>query len=208
MNGYRLVLLTNVLILFLAACAAGGEEPAVSEAASTPTHESGLATLPPTADGNSVEEGVMDVDEEQTPMSAEVDDGEPSSEEAIGPVEVDLSDVTPEAQAEDGADDEGGDAVEMPAPGRPNPQTAMVTLAKQDLAERLEIDVADVEVVEAEEMQWPDTSLGCPASDGAYLQVLTPGYRITLEAEGETYDYHTDTSQNVILCGPDGQPVS
>lgn len=209
MNGNRPLVLMSVLILLLAACTAGGEEPAASEAENTATPESGLATVPPTPDGNSVEsmeEGEMKMDDEPTPMSEENGGSDSSSEEAIAPVEVDLSDVTPEAQAEDG--EGSGEAVEMPEPGRPNPQTAMVTLARQDLAERLDVGVDEIEVVEVEEMQWRDSSLGCPASDGFYMQVITPGYRITLQAEGETYDYHTDTRQTVVLCGPDGRPVS
>lgn len=210
MNDHRLLLLTSIFILLLAACTAGGEEPAASEAQNTPTPESGLATVRPTAAGNSVDtaqEGEMKMDDEPTPVNAEEDESTPSSEEGIAPVEVDLSEMTPEAELEEGEDDESSEAVEMPEPGRPNPQTAMVTLAKQDLAERLDIEVDEIKVAEVEEMQWSDSSLGCPASDGFYMQVITPGYRITLQAEGESYDYHTDTGRTVVLCGPGGRPV-
>lgn len=147
------------------------------------------------------------MDDEPTPVSAEEDERTPSSEEGIAPVEVELSEVTPEAELEEGEGNESSEIVEMPEPGRPNPQTAMITLAKQDLAERLDIAVNEIEVVEAEEMQWSDSSLGCPASDVFYMQVITPGYRLTLQVEEETYDYHTDTGRTVILCGLDGRPV-
>jgi hypothetical protein len=32
-----------------------------------------------------------------------------------------------------------------------------------------------------------------------YAQVITPGYRIVLEADGKTYTYHTSQS-HVVLC--------
>jgi hypothetical protein len=51
-----------------------------------------------------------------------------------------------------------------------------------------------------EEQQWSDTSLGCPQEGFMYAQVITPGYLIVLEAQGQTYEYHTDTQANVVLC--------
>lgn len=202
MRSNRLVSLIAILILILAACSAGGEEPAASEAGQTTTPESGLATIVPTADGNRIEEAEMTMENEEA--STDADENTSSEEDVIAPVEVDLSEVTPEALD---ADDQSGEAVEMPEPGRPKPQIAMVSQAKQDLAERLGIDEDDVEVVEVEEMQWSDSSLGCPASDGQYLQVITLGFRITLSAQSEAYNYHTDTGRTVVLCGPDGRPV-
>ena len=202
MKWNRVISLIALLILLSVACTAGGEEAAAPADEETATPESGLATVPPTEDGSRAPEEEVRMQDEEAPTSTGEDQS--TSEEAITPVEVDLSDVTPQASTDDG---EEGETVEMPEPGRPNPQRAMVNKATQDLAERLEIEADDIEVVEAEEMQWRDSSLGCPAKDGFYLQAITPGYRITLQAKGETYDYHTDTSRTVILCGPDGRPA-
>ncbi|MDX1687775.1 MAG: hypothetical protein R3248_07310 [Candidatus Promineifilaceae bacterium] len=203
MSSNRVISLIAILILLLAACAAGGEEPAAPETEQTSTPESGLATVPPTEEGNRVqEEEEMTMDDEQATASPGENDA--SSEDVIVPAEVDLSEVTPEAAVEGAGD---GEAVEMPAPGRPKPQIAMINQAAQDLAERLGIEADDVSVGAVEEVQWSDSSLGCPAADGVYMQVITPGFRITLQVEGETYDYHTDRSDTVILCGPDGRPV-
>jgi hypothetical protein len=33
-----------------------------------------------------------------------------------------------------------------------------------------------------------------------YAQVITPGYRVVLEAGGQRYEYHTDTGRFVVLC--------
>jgi hypothetical protein len=63
-----------------------------------------------------------------------------------------------------------------------------------------------VTLVASEATEWPDSGLGCPSPDALYLTVITPGYRITLEAEGQTYVYHTDRLENVVLC-VDGRPA-
>jgi hypothetical protein len=99
-----------------------------------------------------------------------------------------------------------GEPQEMPAPGIPDPARAMASRTSQDLAERLGIDVSAVEVVEVVGMDWPDSSVGCPDPDMGYLTVITPGYRIVLEAEGEQYTYHTDMREYFVYC-VDGRPV-
>lgn len=76
-----------------------------------------------------------------------------------------------------------------------------VRLAKEDLARKLGIPVEQVKVVKVEAVEWSDTSLGCPESGKMYAQVITPGYRVTLEAAGITYEYHTDKGSNVVECG-------
>ena len=35
-----------------------------------------------------------------------------------------------------------------------------------------------------------------------HLQVITPGYRIILEAQGQRYEYHTDQQRSVVRCSP------
>jgi hypothetical protein len=47
-------------------------------------------------------------------------------------------------------------------------------------------------------MEWRDASLGCPVKGMMYAQVITPGFKITLEFEEQTYSYHTDTSTRVV----------
>jgi hypothetical protein len=48
----------------------------------------------------------------------------------------------------------------------------------------------DVQVIHAEALVWEDGSLGCPEPGMVYAQVLTPGYRFTLQSSGKTYQYH------------------
>lgn len=73
-------------------------------------------------------------------------------------------------------------------------------LARQDLAGRLGISIDEIEVLSAESVGWPDSSLGCPQPGMAYLQVLTDGYRIILEAGGTQYAYHGATAEPPFYC--------
>jgi hypothetical protein len=76
----------------------------------------------------------------------------------------------------------------------------LVTAARADLAQRLGVPEAEITVYSVEEVQWPDGSLGCPKPGMAYIQVITPGFRVILQVEGTKYEYHTDTRQSVVLC--------
>ena len=76
----------------------------------------------------------------------------------------------------------------------------ILTLAVRDLALQLKIELEDITVLSIVSVDWPDGGLGCPLLGINYTQVITPGYRITLEAEGKTYTYHTNTGRALILC--------
>jgi hypothetical protein len=99
---------------------------------------------------------------------------------------------------------DGGSPVDLSAPAvAPSLDAAgqaMVELARQDLARQLEIDPEDIEVRQAQAVEWNDSSLGCPKPDSSYLQVITPGYRIELFAAEMLYTYHTDQQSTVVRC--------
>lgn len=80
----------------------------------------------------------------------------------------------------------------------------MVELSKQALARELNIKPEEIAVVGVTATEWNDGSLGCPKPDMMYLQVITPGYQIVLEAQGQTYNYHTDTRSQVVRCDEGG----
>jgi hypothetical protein len=71
--------------------------------------------------------------------------------------------------------------------------------AVADLAQRLGIAPDAISVISIEPVEWPDASLGCAKPGMMYAQVVTPGYRIVLEAGGKTYEYHTGGGQ-VATC--------
>ena len=69
-----------------------------------------------------------------------------------------------------------------------------------DLAERLGVEAASIEVVEQEAVTWSDGSLGCAEAGFSYTQALVEGSRITLRAEGTDYEYHSAGSQEPFSC--------
>ena len=88
--------------------------------------------------------------------------------------------------------------------------TTLIERAKEDLVQATGAASDAITVVSTEEMEWSDTSLGCPDPDTMYAQVITPGYLIVLEAEGNTFNYHTaaDPEGPLVQCTEDGTPAS
>jgi hypothetical protein len=71
-----------------------------------------------------------------------------------------------------------------------------LTAAAVDLAERFGLSADDVEFVSSTSVQWPDSCLGLPEPDEVCDQLVTPGYKVVLSLDGETYTYHTDSGTN------------
>ncbi|NJN97125.1 MAG: hypothetical protein HC875_25045 [Anaerolineales bacterium] len=85
------------------------------------------------------------------------------------------------------------------APASPGSDAALAA-AIADLTKQSGVPSDQITVVSVEPMEWPDASLGCPQEGMMYAQVITPGYLIVLEAQGQQYEYHTDQGTNVVLC--------
>jgi hypothetical protein len=87
-----------------------------------------------------------------------------------------------------------------PVAGTPSePESTIQGGAVADLAQRLGLAPDVISVLSIEPVEWPDASLGCAKPGMMYAQVVTPGYRIVLEAGGKTYEYHTGQGQ-VVTC--------
>ena len=57
-------------------------------------------------------------------------------------------------------------------------------------------------LVAFEPVEWGDASLGCPEPDVLYAQVLTPGFRLVFEHEGQRHEYHTNQDgSTTVACG-------
>lgn len=99
------------------------------------------------------------------------------------------------------------------SPTQPDPDPVVLTPTQQSLADvaiadlvaRRDVDPTDVGVVEVEEVTWPDASLGCPQRDMQYQQVLTPGIRVIIEAQGQRAFYHGTSTRDLAYC-PAPQP--
>jgi hypothetical protein len=76
----------------------------------------------------------------------------------------------------------------------------LIEKAKEDLAQRLSIDVAEISLAEAKEVVWPDASLGCPQPGIAYKQIPQDGALILLQVGINIYEYHSGGSRGVFLC--------
>ena len=92
-----------------------------------------------------------------------------------------------------------------PTPADPGLQN-LIKKAKEDLAQRLSISMAQINLVEMTEVEWSDSSLGCPQPGMDYLQVITPGYLILLEANAQTYEYHSNRDTYFVLCENSNPP--
>jgi hypothetical protein len=80
-----------------------------------------------------------------------------------------------------------------------------VQQAVTDLAGRLGLPAAAIEVVRREEVTWPNGSLGCPQPGMVYKQQLVNGSRLLLTAQGVEYAYHAGGSGHFRYCA-DPQP--
>lgn len=86
-----------------------------------------------------------------------------------------------------------------PAPTATGTEACQVSAAKADLAQALGLDPGSVQLVKTEPTDWPDASLGCPERGVMYIQVVTPGCIVTLQADGKQYIYHTG-GDRVVHC--------
>ena len=75
------------------------------------------------------------------------------------------------------------------------PQTAAVST----LAHALNVKLADVKVISSTPVEWPDACLGMAQPGVLCAQVITPGYKIVLEANGRQYEYRTNQDANIIV---------
>jgi hypothetical protein len=76
----------------------------------------------------------------------------------------------------------------------------LVEQAMQDLALRLEIPVEQINLLEVRQVNWPDSSLGCPQPGTAYTQAPQEGLLIRLGVGREMYFYHSGENQIPFLC--------
>jgi len=87
----------------------------------------------------------------------------------------------------------------IPVPDSPRIQE-QVGKAKDDLAQQLSIDAAEIGLVEYQAVTWRDGSLGCPRPGMAYTQALVEGYRIQLQVKSTQYDYHGAAGRDPFYC--------
>lgn len=74
-----------------------------------------------------------------------------------------------------------------------------VARAREDLAARLGKSEGEVTEESVEEADFPNTALGAPTGGEMSGMMITSGWRIKLNAAGESYEYRADRNQ-IRLC--------
>jgi hypothetical protein len=83
----------------------------------------------------------------------------------------------------------------------------VIERARAALAAHRGIEPGQLVLQSGSEQEWADSALGCPAPDQVYMQVITPGYRVTFTSDEQTYAVHTDqTGDRLVWCMDDGTP--
>jgi hypothetical protein len=75
-------------------------------------------------------------------------------------------------------------------------------LAIDTLAAKLEIPREEIEVDTVRAMEWRDSSIGCPRPGVAYLDVITPGYKVTLRVGNAIHVVH-EAGNRALVCRQD-----
>lgn len=63
---------------------------------------------------------------------------------------------------------------------------------RRRLAEELDLPETRIRLTSIKPYTWTDSSLGCPAPEREYAQVIIEGYRIEAAAGDRVYIFHTD----------------
>jgi len=79
----------------------------------------------------------------------------------------------------------------------PDPPYAVIA-AEKELGQSLGLPIDEIEAVSYEQVEWPDSCLGLAKPDEQCLQVITPGWRVVLRAEGQQYVFRTDQNGDAV----------
>jgi len=66
------------------------------------------------------------------------------------------------------------------------------------------VEPVEVAVLRAEQVRWPDGSLGCPEPGQPYTQEPVDGYWVVLQAGDQTYDFRLGEAGTPRLCPAGG----
>ena len=70
-----------------------------------------------------------------------------------------------------------------------------VEKARKDLAHRLGVEASEIKEQSVEDVEFPDMALGAGISDEMSGQMLTRGWRIRLQAGGQSFEYRASKNQ-------------
>jgi hypothetical protein len=98
--------------------------------------------------------------------------------------------------------DETGEVVRFQEATDPAAELPAAALrAREQLAADLGIALDEVEVVSFSQEEWTDSCLGMGGAAEMCLQVITPGWRVVLNAQEQSYEAHTDRTGDSVRIG-------
>ena len=74
-------------------------------------------------------------------------------------------------------------------------------LAREDLSQRITVEIGSIKLAEIERAGWPVYWPEEPQPGVAYIDIALAGFRMVLEADGQAYWYETDASETVVFVG-------
>jgi hypothetical protein len=100
-----------------------------------------------------------------------------------------------------GSDGSGGGSSSPGYPGCGTPEECQ-RVAVEAAWTLLENDGASGEItlIGAKSVEWPNSCLGVTSADIACAEVITPGFVVTLQRNGQTYVFNTDTAGNAVAA--------
>jgi hypothetical protein len=72
--------------------------------------------------------------------------------------------------------------------------------ARAQLAQELQTSEGNLKLVSTQPVTWRDASVGCPEPNQGYAQVLTEGYLVVFEYDGDQYEVHQAVDSEPIVC--------
>jgi hypothetical protein len=115
----------------------------------------------------------------------------------VAPGEQATTEATEET-TEEATEEPSGEATAEPAAEGASGDAAIGELVRQLVAQELQVDIENVELVSVEAVEWPDACLGVYSADTMCAQVITPGYRVVVTVDDTQYQYHTNQDGSSI----------
>ncbi|HEY3079096.1 MAG TPA: hypothetical protein VGM69_04250 [Chloroflexota bacterium] len=88
----------------------------------------------------------------------------------------------------------------LQAGGAPMSEDQIKQIAQDALARALNVPAGQVAVERVESVEWNDASLGCPQPGMMYAQVITPGFRVIANVNGQRKEVHADRAGHAVVC--------
>lgn len=117
----------------------------------------------------------------------------------------------PAASASAASEPAASSAAESPAPitlvGSPaGDAAAPEARATAMLSAQINKSADTLKLVNKQQIEWSDGSLGCPDPATMYMQVITPGYKLIYNDGTRDYEVHTDNSGKRAVWCENGKP--